>query len=226
MPRIIYTGGVNPWGDGSIDPRLAIERFVEMLRARRPGITQHGINQTIKRAVGLMEPRSQGLIVAVYGRDIMAEDVTREPFWPLLGEPHRRMLLAHPLHGGAEILPGDDAGVKLAKMHATDRATVNRSVQITRAGDREMSRTYVWSRRTDWEQEMTDADWGILLEYRQAQSRFLRVESDQPWTPVRTYSHIPVRETHIARTSADVRALEREFSRSHHHLGAAVNGKG
>lgn len=115
-----------------------------------------------------------------------------------------------------------DAVSRSRLMTDENRAAINRMVLVTRRGERQLSRTYVWSKATDWEQEVDDADWELLLEYRSIGQLLLRIDTGAQWKPVVAYSHIPVLERHEARDLQDVDSLRRQFTRTHHHQGVDV----
>lgn len=223
MVTIQYTGGMSPFGNGYEDPATAIGHFADRVRAAKPGITDIGLSIVVKRALTLMKPRSPGRIVPILGRDILSEDVERADFWPLLGERTQRTILSFPIQGGQKITGDMSATQRKALMSTGDPGSVNRSVLVTRYGDRELSRTYVWSHRTQWEQEVDDADWELLLEYPQMRYLLLRTDDGALWRPVRAYSHIPAIERHVARDNKEAAALRQYFRRTHHHQGVDVH---
>lgn len=226
MTRVIYTGGVSPFGDGTMPPGDAIRAFVAEVRRRMPSITDHGVNVLVKRACGLVHPRTRNRVVAILGRDILTERPEDMWYWWLLPETTRQAILAHPVVGGSSIRTAEQLGDKLKLMTAMDRSSVNRDVLVVTHRGRQLGRTYVWSQATDWEQDMDPGDVDILLSFRDMGRLFVRADNWSGGLPARAYSHIPVLETHVARTTADISALGRQFSRTHHHQGVSVPDAG
>ena len=169
-----------------------IHATVRSIRARFPGITDHGVNQAVKRMLGGYNPRHPGRHVALFGADIMTATLEDLPTWPYLPDGQRRRLMDHPVTGGLvldDTLEADDdpkrqALAQMEMANRLDRHAVNRSVLISPRG---LSQTYVWSLNSGWVQEVTDADYALILKHPFSRSRFRDPDLHGPYENVRSY---------------------------------------
>lgn len=175
-----------------LSPFHDIEGTVRKLKAAKPGITQLGINQAVKRMLDRYDPRHPGRHVALFGADIMTAQLDQIPAWPYLPDGQRRRLLDHPIDGGLilpDTLDGDDDPKRaiVAQKEAAnrlDRVNVNRSVLISPRG---LSQTYIWCLRTGWLQEVTDADYDLILGHPGNRRLFRDRDMHGPYLDVRSY---------------------------------------
>lgn len=210
MPKLEYTGGVSPFQD--------INAFVAKVRKAHPAITDRGVDQIVKRSVGLVDKRISKRTIALFGRDIMTEDVTTLPVWPHLPKSARQRILDHPIEGGERV---DSEQAKVSQLELVgrlDRRSVNRSVLISPRG---LERTYAWSAAHGWTQEVTDNDYRIIVRDFGLRRLFADPDIVGPFVEVRSYD-APVKERHVARDMSDVRALRREFSRTPQFRGVDI----
>lgn len=132
-------------------------KFLTMLREKFPNVSEKGIHAIAAEEFEKRHPRTPRLVVHLFGRDILSDDVTTMAAWPLVDEKERRWLLQWPL--------------------------AQRETKLDPPG---LSRTYVWRKSAGWVQEVTDADADVLRRSTAA-PWFRDVDKHGLWTPTRAW---------------------------------------
>jgi len=213
MPLLEYTGGPTPWND--------IDKFVRTVKRKRPGISDLGVSQMVKRAMAFHDPRTTNRVRALLGRDIMSATPEDLPIWPWLPSSVQERVLEHPYDTGEVV---DDQNVKLSRMELfvrLDRRSVNRSVLVSPKG---LEQTYVWSDALGWVQDVTKNDYDLILSFENGVSRlFQDPDTVGPYVDRQAYADTQaVKERHVAKDMRDVQALHREFFPAKQFAGASV----
>ena len=184
MPRtLIYTGRRNPFEN--------IASFVAMVKARYPAITKEGIDQIVARQVAYRAPRSPARIVQLLGADIMTADLATIPAWPFLGPETRRDIEQCPQDTG-ERVDEMDAASQVRLVTGLVKGKINRSALISPRG---LQQTYVWSDATQWTQEVTDADYDLIMQQRSLAAVLRDPDLTGPYVEIRPYD-VPVANTY------------------------------
>lgn len=210
-----------------LSPFHDLEGTVRKIRAAKPGITDQGVNQAVKRMLDGYNPRTPGRIVHLFGRDILTEDVTSIPAWPWVGEGEKRRVLQHPVMGG-ETIPDDLVGItrkmrqeELAGRGSEARASINRSVLISPPG---LQQTYVWRLATGWVQEVTDADYDLILSTPANRRLFRDLDIHGPYVDVRSYEAPRiVTSTTVATTAKEASYLMGQTKRTPNWQGSDLS---
>lgn len=210
MPRLEYTGGVNPHRD--------LPSFVKKVKTQFPTISERGISQLAKKALDLYDARTGVRSVSVYGEDILTEHPETIPAWPFLEDHEQRRILAHPIASGERLGAGTDKISRLEMANRLDHGSIHRSALVSLAG---LEQTYVWRMRTLWVQEVTPNDYALLLAHPQMRRKLQDPDIHGPVLDVRAYDW-HVTDRHIAHDMADVRALQRHFSRTPQFAGSDI----
>jgi hypothetical protein len=176
------------------------------LRANHPGISDHGVNQAVKRM--LMgsrltrldnnttqqvhpgyKPRTKWRVVHLFGADIMTADLTQIPAWNWIAPGEKGRLVMHPITSGVTI-PDDltgkdrrDAQEILAKQYPP--SGINRSVLIGLPG---LQQTYVWRIENGWMQEVTDHDYDLITSTPSNLQMFSNPDINGEYVPARSYA--------------------------------------
>lgn len=214
---IVFSGGRNPWED--------IHGFKAYVKAKHPGISDKGINQVVKLAVGEYQPRivhqdgSTARIVMLFGADIMTADLETLPAWPYLAPSAKQRLADHPIVGGATVDPENVQLSRAELANRLERHTVNRSALVSIAG---MEQSYVWSADTPvpWTQMVSENDYHLIM--GSPQRRLFRdPDLHGPYVPVRSYDAYQVAERHTGNKSDLVHYIK-ETTRQPQWSGADV----
>jgi hypothetical protein len=203
-----------------------IHGTVARLRAAYPGISDKGVNQAVKRMLMGYKPRHDGMIVHLYGEDIMTTNLPAIPAWQWIGDGERIRLLDHPIDTGACIPP--EATGQMRRMLQEElagrlnRRDINRSVLISPPG---LKQTYVWRLSNGWTQEVRDDDYRLILSTVEDRQRFRDPDIHGPYTPVRSYDVEPeaMREVGRATTQPEVNYLVRQTQHRPQWQGAEVS---
>ncbi len=184
MPRtLIYYGRRNPFEN--------IASFVAMVKTRYPAITTEGIDQIVARQVAYRAPRSPARIVQLLGADILSADLTTIPAWPYLGEQTKRDIERYPAETG-ERVDELDAASQVRLVTGLVKEKINRSALISPRG---LQQTYVWSQATAWTQEVTDADYDLILKQQPLAAVLRDPDLTGPYVEIRPYD-VPVANTY------------------------------
>lgn len=165
--------------------------FVAMVKARYPSITPEGINQIVARNVANREARSPARMVQLLGADIMTSDLTTIPAWPFLGPQTQRDIATYP-HDTGERVDELDARSQVRLVTGLVREKINRSALISPRG---LQQTYVWSDATHWTQEVTDADYDLIMRQRSLAAVLREPDLVGPYVEIRPYD-VPVTAVH------------------------------
>lgn len=211
-----YTGGVDK------SPFHDIHAFKAKATQRIPGITDQGVSQLARQAIEIIRPRHKKYVVAMWGRDIMTEDLEGLWFWGMLTRDQQMLVKSYPLVGGQTLNASDSLERKKALLSSGRHDNINRSVIVTSHDGFLMQRTVVFCQQTDWKQEISDNDAAILLSYRQVRHLLVREDRFTGYNPVTSYSHIPVKDREERATMKDMDYLIRQFRRSNAHSGVDV----
>lgn len=213
MPVLEYTGGKNPFQD--------IDSFVEHVRKMRPGISDHGVNVAVKRQLARMIQRQDQLVFYLMGEDILSDHPEGLRAWPYLLPRDQARLMEHPVDRGDRLPPGASKAQRLGMIARPDRRNVHRSALISIPS---LANTYVWSKATDWQQDVTGSDREIIMAQPGSARFFIDVDRDGRFVPVRSYSNLVATETFTARDAGDYAALLRQHRRAPHWQGADMKG--
>lgn len=213
--RLEYTGGIHPFAGPGIG------FFAEQIRKRQPGITDRGVNEVVMRMVAQYDPRTKNRSVALLGDDIMTADPASLPVWDLLAPKIQRRILAHPFDTGERIDPLAERAIEMERMETLPRHAVNRSFLIWPP----LKQTYCWRKNspTPWTQEVRDDDYIVIMNDPIHRRNFQDPDLKGPYQDVRAYDYANLaKERHIAHDMADVEALKRQYSRTHHTQGVTL----
>ncbi len=191
--------------------------FVAMVKARYPAITPEGINQIVARNVANREARSPSRMIQLLGADIMTADLTTIPAWPFLGPQTRRDIATYP-HATGERVDELDAKSQIRLVTGLVKEKINRSALISPRG---LQQTYVWSQATAWTQEVTDADYDLILKQRSL-ARVLRdPERVDPYVEIRPYD-VPVTAVHEFDDMMEASRFHDDMQRHPHFAGVDI----
>lgn len=109
------------------------EATAAAVRRAHPGLSEGGVIEVVRGLLFRDPPRFEGLVVHLFGADILSEDPTTIPAWPLI----------HPSWHDS-ILTGDEAA---------------RRKMIDPEG---LTTTYVWCAAGNWVQEVSDVDVEVI----------------------------------------------------------------
>ncbi len=165
-----------------------IQGTVNKIRAQYPGISDMGVNQAVKRMLTGYKPRHKGLVVHLYGADILSENLPGIPAWQWVSEGERVRLLDHPIDRG-ERIPNDIEPQVVRVLqeelaNRLNRKAVHRSVLISPPG---LQQTYVWRQDNAWIQEVRDADYDLILAVPGNRRLFRDPDIHGPYVAVRSY---------------------------------------
>jgi hypothetical protein len=214
MRTLEYTGGVSPFVD--------IKSFVDKIRKDRPGITDIGVDQLVKRTVMALDPRFKGRFVSLFGADIMSADVEDIPAWNYLPPIQQRRILAHPINGGIMVDSEDPRFSQRELVGANNHAEINRSALISPPG---LTQTYCWCHQTNWLQDMPEEDYNRIRAEPALRRLFRDPNVHGLYLAPRSYQNTLVRERHIARDASDIKVLKKQYSRSHAVQGVTLEGE-
>ena len=167
------------------------KRLLEHLRRMYPNVSETGIHEIAKAEFVRVAPRHDRLVQALFGRDILAADVTTIPAWPYLTPLMKRWVLNPALEGRTHETLMDPPG---------------------------LSRTYVWSKKNNWLQEVTDED-AAIIRASPARTWFRDYDKHGPYTPARTWD-LPVVARETFTDAAEARRFERDQKRKKSWTGA------
>jgi hypothetical protein len=209
---VVYNGGPHPDRD--------IEKFRAACLKRFPNATDIDLGVLYRQAILQYDTPWKDRIVCLLGQDIMTEDIERHHLWPYMGRQTQNRIKAHPHVGGA-IISGDSVSERAASRMALLKhgmaGQVNRSVMVSPSG---MQESYVFSRRTQWTQDIREDDWHLICQHPEFRKRMHVFEERGPLVVYQAYSSGHVAERNYAKTNDDVRHMVKEMSRSTHFLGA------
>lgn len=204
MPVIAFSGGVNPF--------LNLPSFYVHCKRKYPNLSDVEFARLVKIACGSRRQRIPGMTVTLFGRDIMTDDLESIPAWPYLLPGDKRRIQQHPNVGGEQASHEKGKIAKLELLGKMNRGAVNRSVLISPDG---LEHTYVWSKRTGWEQDVTQHDWELIqTSSPTTAARFHDVSTLGPYVDVRTYGNAHVIERHEATTTKEAAAIMRSQRRT------------
>jgi hypothetical protein len=207
---VVYNGGPHPDRD--------LQKFRDACIKKFPNATEIDLGVLYRRAILQHDTPWRDRIVCLLGEDIMTADVEAHHLWPYMGRMTQRRILAYPFDSGS-VITGDSvserASSRMSLLQHGLAATVNRSVLISPKG---MKESYVFSRRTQWTQEVREDDWGLICQHPNFRKRFQVFETAGPLVVYQAYrGH--VRERHEARTNDDIRHLLNEQTSRPHFKG-------
>lgn len=216
MAKVVYTGLKNPAQDH--------QGFIKAVRNKYSNISTYDLEVFYTRAVMLAQPPATSR--ALFGRDILSDDVQSLPWWKYLSRHYQRLILSHPVDSGL-VLNNGVADVKRAISYkgGEQRKGISRRSLISIPG---LENTYIWCKMGSWEQDVSPHDLKII---RSAQNGKMRefnrsirvVDEDGPYEYVRPYGNAHVRERYQARTVDDINALFRDQSRKEVFPGFDAN---
>jgi hypothetical protein len=213
MPRLEFA---------SYSPFHDIEGTVAKLKAKHPTISDHGINVAVKRMLDGYKPRHKGLVVHLYGADILTADLEDIPAWPWVSDAEKRRIQKYPIDKGERVPNDVDAEVRrMVQEEMAGRLSpwmIHRSVLISPPG---LQQTYVWRQANDWIQEVTDADYALILSTPYNRRHFRDPDIHGPYVPVRSYD-TPGEEIGRARSLRDAEYLMRHVTRRPQWSGTDV----
>jgi len=199
MARVIELAPRSPFHD--------INGFVANIRAAHPGISDKGVDQSIKRALDGYNPRHSGRVVHLFGADIMAATVEDIPAWPYITAGEQQRILDHPMETGERVDDHDGKVSQLELANRLNRESVNRSVLISPRG---LQQTYVWRLTTNWIQDVTNDDYNLILSEQGNRRLFRDPEIHGPYVDVRSYANPPVLSRMVTADQRDIDAFMRE----------------
>ena len=132
-------------------------KFLEQLRAKFPNVSEKGLHAIAGAEFEKRHPRTPRMVVHLFGRDILSDDLTSIPAWPLIDPKEKRVLV---------------------------NATRERREQMI--DPQELSRTYVWRQSAGWVQEVTDHDADVLRRST-ARGWFRNIDAHGPFVPTRAW---------------------------------------
>ena len=188
--------------------------FIKAVREKYSNISTHALQTFYTRAVMLAQPPSSSR--ALFGRDILSDDVQSLPWWKYLSNYYRRLILSHPIDSGLKLDNGlIDVKKAISYKGGEQRQGISRSSLISVPG---LENSYVWCKMGSWEQDVTPHDLRIIQSATKGKMReFNRsirvVDEDGLYEYVRPYGNAHVRERYQARTVDDIEALFRDQSR-------------
>lgn len=188
--------------------------FVKAVREKYSNISTHDLQTFYTRAVMLAQPPSSSR--ALFGRDILSDDVQSLPWWKYLSNYYRRLILSHPIDSGLKLDNGlIDVKKAISYKGGEQRQGISRSSLISVPG---LENSYVWCKMGSWEQDVTPHDLRIIQSATKGKmrefNRSIRViDEDGLYEYVRPYGNAHVRERYQARTVDDIEALFRDQSR-------------
>lgn len=207
MTLVQYTGGKNP----EANP----QGFVNHLKKRYPGIEPDDIRALYTRAVMNYRPPSAGTVVALFGNDIMTEDVEKMPWWGNLPPQQRKVLLSHPIDGGVVLEGSGREFLTKLRSSGLTRDQISRESLVSLPG---LENTYVWCNMNTWVVDVSPHDLDVLLRHkgdksRQFVSRIQVIDDHGLYEYVRPYSRARTVESFRARTVDEIEAIQRDQSR-------------
>lgn len=188
--------------------------FIKAVREKYSNISTHDLQTFYTRAVMLAQPPSSSR--ALFGRDILSDDVQSLPWWKYLSNYYRRLILSHPVDSGLKLGNGlVDVKKAISYKGGEQRQGISRSSLISVPG---LENSYVWCKMGSWEQDVTPHDLRIIQSATKGKmrefNRSIRViDNDGPYEYVRPYGNAHVRERYQARTVDEIEALFRDQSR-------------
>lgn len=209
MPVLDYTGRRNPFEN--------ISSFVAMVKARYPAITKDGIDQLVARQVAYRKPRSPARIIQLLGADILSADLTGIPAWPYLGEQTKRDIARYPADTG-ERVDELDAKSQVRLVTGLVKEKINRAALISPRG---LQQTYVWSETTAWTQEVTDADYDLILQQKALAAVLRDPERVGPYIDIRPYD-VPVEHVYAFNDMQEAKRFHDDLKRHPQFAGVDV----
>lgn len=186
MTRVlVWSGGTNPFAN--------LPAFVAHVKTKYPGISDKGLSQIVKRSLDLYDPGHSRKVVHLFGADILTADLESIPAWPYIAPGEQQRLRDHPHDRGERV---DEDNVKVSQLElarSLNRQAVHRSALISPRG---LQQTYVWSTATNWQQEVTDHDYDLILATPGQRRLFRDLEVSGPYAPIRSYDVYPVVSRH------------------------------
>jgi len=109
-------------------------KFLDELRAKYGAtVSERGIQEIAAREFQRRKPRNPAMVVHLFGRDILTDDLTTIEAWPMVDPKEKRVL---------------------------ERLTpAQREKKVDPEG---LSKTYVWRKSNGWVQDVTEADAEVL----------------------------------------------------------------
>lgn len=162
-------------------------KFLEQLRERFPNVSEKGLHAIAGAEFEKRKPRHNRHVVCLFGRDILSEDPTTIPAWPLMTADLRNRVL-HP-----------------EQYQQTSGKRENLIDPV------DLQTTYVWRHSADWIQEVSDHD-AEVLRRSPARGWFRDVDRHGLYVPGRAWD-FPVKERHEAPTLQEAAAIRRDLTR-------------
>lgn len=214
MPQVQYTGRRNP----AHDP----EGFIRKLKKHYPGISDFDIRTFYTRAVMLAQPPAGSR--ALFGADILSENVESLPWWKTLAPTYQRMILSHPVDKGI-ITSGIEDVNRALRVGGQSRDGISRRSLISVPG---LENTYIWCKMNSWIQEVTTHDLNIIRSRREGPMRDFNlsirvIDEYGPSGYVRPFGNAHVRERLVARTVQDISDIFQDQSRKDLYGGVTLH---
>ena len=156
MVRTIeYTGGPNPFED--------IHAFRARLKEQAPDWDDMQVSRFVRAILMLRRPRNDTLTVIRFGADVCSANLPGIPAWPYLPDQWKTTIEKFPIDSGIALEAEDAAGVQREAFQSGRKHGINRMTLVAPVG---LKQTYVWSKATNWTQQVDDTDAAILLSKR------------------------------------------------------------
>jgi hypothetical protein len=199
---IVFNGGPHPDKD--------LEKFRAACLRRFPAASEIEIGHLYRRSVLSHDTPHKGRIVALFGQDIMTEDLEAHPLWPLFGLMNQNRLKSFPHDRGATIEGesiSERAASRMTLLQHGMSGQVNRSVLVSPSGLKE---SYVFSKRTQWSQEVREDDWNLICQHPGIRKKFQVFEDVGGLVIYRAYSSFRPSERIAVNNTDDMKALIRD----------------
>ncbi len=185
--------------------RRNLDTVMARLRATYPNVSETGIVAMAQTQVVPIPPRLPQFVQCFFGRDILAEDPTQIEAWPFLTPDLRERILNTAAYLG-------------------EGATRETLLNVP------LSKTYVWSVKTDWVQDVTAADADLLRRVEIPESQIAKGETpprywfrdiDQhgPFVPRRAFD-LPVVSRETFTDPGEAKRYERDQRRKRQWAGS------
>lgn len=203
MTLVQYTGKRSPAKDPA--------GFIRKLREKYSNLDEEDVRTMYTRAVMLSQPPTTSR--ALFGADILSDDVTKAPWWRLISPRYRQLILSHPVETGM-VLRGSGQARKAILHQGESRRGINRQSLISVEG---LENTYVWCKMNEWTQDVSPHDLAIIRRSTDGKmrdfNRAIRVIEDEgPYDYVRPYGGAVVRERIRARTVDEIKYIFQDQS--------------
>jgi hypothetical protein len=129
------------------------EKFKRELRAALPTVSPEDFEKIATIEMCKHKPRLNHTEVNLFGRDVLTDDVTTIATWNEMSAKTQRFVRRHAAAG-----------------------TLSHLVSIPG-----LSRSYVWNKRNEWVQEVTDADAALMREDAKAKHWFRDIDEYGRW---------------------------------------------